>query len=147
VTDLRAAARRYVEVMHAVTPATLDRLREVCAPDIRFKDPFNEGQGVDYVIRVFEKMYRDIGGAQTHVTDVAFSDTACYLRWKLDFRRKNGTPASVVGMSEVHFDRDGRAVVHHDHWDAASQVYELVPILGAVLRAIRSRLATPLPSR
>ncbi|MBM3504629.1 MAG: nuclear transport factor 2 family protein [Alphaproteobacteria bacterium] len=142
--DLRSAADRYVAVMQSISPQTLSRLAEVCAPDILFKDPFNEGRGLDYVIRIFEQMYRDIGETKTVIDDVAFSDTACYLRWTLSFRRKNGREATVLGMSEVHFGADGRAIRHFDHWDAASQVYELVPVLGAVLRRIKRRLATPL---
>jgi hypothetical protein len=44
-------------------------------------------------------------------------------------------------MTEVHFDQSGKVAAHLDHWDAASQLYEHVPLLGGVLRIIRRRLA------
>ena len=46
-------------------------------------------------------------------------------------------------MSEVTLAEDGRVLAHIDHWDPAAQLYERVPVLGAVLRMIRRRLAAP----
>jgi hypothetical protein len=41
----------------------------------------------------------------------------------------------------VQFDPDGRVAEHIDYWDPAGQVYETIPILGLLMRALRRRLA------
>jgi hypothetical protein len=33
--------------------------------------------------------------------------------------------------------------LHLDHWDAAAQVYEQIPLLGSVLRVLRRKLSLP----
>ncbi|MSO64965.1 MAG: nuclear transport factor 2 family protein [Alphaproteobacteria bacterium] len=116
--SLREAAARYVDVMQSVSAADLHRLREVCAPDFRLRDPFNDARGIDHVMRVFRQMFDELDEPTTTVTDVAFSATAFYLRWDFRFRRRNGPLATVVGMSEVHFNAEGLATDHRDYWDA-----------------------------
>jgi hypothetical protein len=44
-------------------------------------------------------------------------------------------------MSEVQFDEAGSVRAHIDHWDAAGQLYEKLPVIGWILRRIRARLA------
>jgi hypothetical protein len=34
-------------------------------------------------------------------------------------------------------------VDHRDYWDAAEELYETLPLLGTLLRALRSRLRAP----
>ena len=62
-----------------------------------------------------------------------------FLRWELDSMLR-GKPYRIIGMSEVIFAADGRVSLHVDHWDAAQQFYERLPVIGGVLRMIRSRL-------
>jgi steroid Delta-isomerase len=44
-------------------------------------------------------------------------------------------------MSELTFDSDGKVARHIDYWDAGKHFYEKLPLLGALLRAIRRRVA------
>jgi steroid delta-isomerase len=38
---------------------------------------------------------------------------------------------------------DGRVVYHRDYWDAAGELYERIPLLGALMRGVRRRLRAP----
>ena len=40
----------------------------------------------------------------------------------------------VEGMSEIRFAPDGRVTDHQDHWDAATQFYGRLPLIGPALR-------------
>ena len=44
-----------------------------------------------------------------------------------------------VGISHLRFGSDGRVVYHQDYWSAADGVYQHIPILGGLIRAIRKR--------
>jgi hypothetical protein len=135
-----AAAARYVDFCEKMTPADLSRLGDYCAPEVRFRDPFNEVTGVDSYRRVLAKMFDDIGQPDFTVDGQALDGDICYLRWRLAFRRKNGRQAVIPGMSELAFGPDGRALRHFDYWDAG-QVYEMVPLLSGLIRLVKRRLS------
>lgn len=142
MTDISSKAAAYAAYFERVSLDNLNELRDLCAPDVRFRDPFNDVRGHDQIVRVFAKMYEHVAEPTFEVIDNAVSGSNSYIRWVFRFKnKKNGAPFSIDGMTEVHFDDAGRVTAHLDHWDVASQLYERVPVLGTVLRAIRRRLA------
>ncbi len=61
----------------------------------------------------------------------------------MDIRFKNynqGRIARSVGISHLRFDTEGKIILHKDFWDAAGGLYEYLPVLGGVMRWIKSRL-------
>lgn len=136
---------RYIGFFERLTPGALAELDRVMTDDVRFADPFNDVTGLDATRRVFVHMFRDLDAAAFRVTHAGLSDedeTIGLLRWRLDATvRKNGRPLRIDGMSEIRFAADGRVREHVDHWDAGRQVYERVPLLGALLRRIRALLS------
>jgi steroid delta-isomerase len=141
--DLAARAAQYADYFERMTPQTVDQLRALAAPDIRFKDPFNDVRGVERMERCMQAMFADATDVRFQVLDRAVNGATAYLRWRFWFKPKRlgGTvPWQVDGMSEVHFDAEGRVVEHIDHWDAASQFYARLPLLGALIRWVQGRL-------
>ena len=135
------AADAYVAFWQALSADTLDGMDAVMAPDFRFVDPFNDVQGLEAVRRQFSHTYRRLHAVHITVHDRAVSGPTLYLRWTFAFQmRAGGRTWSLEGMSEVRFGADGRALSHIDHWDAAGQVYEHLPVLGTLIRLIRRRL-------
>ena len=134
-------ADAYAAFWQALSADTLDGMDAVMAPDFRFVDPFNDVQGLEAVRRQFAHTYRRLHAVHITVHDRAVSGPTLYLRWTFAFQmRAGGRNWSLEGMSEVRFGADGRALSHIDHWDAAGQVYEHLPVLGTLIRLIRRRL-------
>ncbi len=139
---LESAARAYAAFFETVTPETLPELRRLCAPAIRFRDPFNDLTGIDSFMAVFEEMYATVEVPRFAVLHQAFSGQVCYLRWRFTGRLKGRKiNFEIEGMTEVQFDAAGLVIAHIDHWDAAGQVYEKIPVLGSLLRFFRRRIA------
>ena len=126
----------YLTFWQNLTPQSIGQLRQVATPDFRFIDPFNDHVGYAPIEQMLAKMFIRLPQAKFLVKDTAASGQILYIRWT--FIAKPGW--EVEGMSEVHFGADGRATLHLDHWDAASQFYERLPLLGAILRAIKRRV-------
>ena len=143
MTDPRLEA--YVDYFESLSPATLNHIGRVMTDDVYFADPFNDVTGIDATRDIFAHMFRDLDGARFTVTHAAVSsrdNSAGLLRWRLDATvKKSGNPLTIEGMSEIRFAADGRVRAHVDHWDAGRQIYEQVPLLGAILRRIRARLS------
>jgi len=135
----REAADRYVAFLESMTPADLDRLGAFCAPEVRFRDPFNVAVGVAAYRRVLEKMFADVGRPDFVVTDRAQAGDMLCLRWRFAARGPGGSELRFEGMSDIRFDDAGRVLSHTDFWDAGV-VYEKVPLLGGLIRLVRRRL-------
>jgi len=133
---------RIVDWYEQLTPAALPRIDELYGRGARFKDPFNEVQGRKAIRAIFEHMYRQLQAPRFVVRDaVAQGDTA-FLTWTLHYRRSARAPReqSIRGCTELRFGADGRVTLHRDYWDAAEELYEKLPLLGVVMRAIKRRL-------
>ncbi len=133
------ALAAYARFYETLSPHTLDGLRRLVAPEVRFKDPFNDLRGVDALLRATSAMFR-FGTPRFEVIDRALSERAGYLLWRYTVDTASERPWIIDGMTELRFDAEGRVIEHIDHWDAAGQVYEKVPLLGTLLRLARRRL-------
>jgi hypothetical protein len=57
----------------------------------------------------------------------------------LRLRRDPDNALVLPGMSHVRFDRQGMVVFHHDYWETLA-LFERFPVIGGVLRWIKSRI-------
>ena len=135
----------YVDFFSSLSPDSLEHIDRVMTEDVYFSDPFNDVTGLDAARRIFMHMFRDLDDPVFAVLNAAISEndnSIGLLHWRLNatMKRKN-TPLIIEGMSVIRFAADGRVQQHIDHWDAGRQIYESVPVLGAILRLLRSRLA------
>jgi steroid Delta-isomerase len=136
------AAVRLVRFYEQLAPADLSQLDRFYAPDARFKDPFNEVQGLPAIARVFEHMFATLDAPRFVVTTSVARDAQAFLTWEFHFRFRRWdtrTPQCIRGASHVRFDTDGRVVLHRDYWDAAEELYEKLPAVGALMRWLRRR--------
>ncbi|MFO1070186.1 MAG: nuclear transport factor 2 family protein [Geminicoccaceae bacterium] len=130
----------YARYWETLSPATTGDLRGLARSDLVFRDPFNEIRGVDAVVAMLDRMFRDLGQPRFVVVRIASDGPVSFIRWDFTFELR-GRPLRIEGVSEVELDGEGRVARHIDHWDAAGQVYERIPLLGGLLRQVRKRLA------
>lgn len=135
------AAERLAWFYEQLTPADVTRLGSFYAEDARFKDPFNEVQGLPAIARVFEHMFSALVDPRFRVTDRVVQGERAFLVWEFDFRFRPGdrTVQCIRGVTQLRFDASGRVVLHRDYWDAAEELYEKIPALGAFMRWLRRR--------
>ncbi len=140
-----AAARAYAAFHETLTPESLDGLADLCAPDVRFVDPFNDLRGIRALRGVYEHMFEVLEDPAFGIADIAVSGTTAYIKWRFTARTKGrgGLAIHLVGMTETRFDAKGRVAEHIDHWDAASQLYARLPVIGGVFRWLGRRFAIP----
>ena len=133
---------RIVVLFEGLTPADLPRLHGFYAEDARFKDPFNEVQGVAAIRAVFEHMYRALAEPHFVVHEAVAEGDQCFLTWDFIFRLRQGDRREIVvrGASHLLLADDGRIRVHRDYWDVAEELYEKLPLLGALMRWLKRRV-------
>jgi len=129
-----------VSFFETLTPQSLERLGDFYASDARFKDPFNDVQGVAAIRRIFEHMYRQVDAPRFVVTDRLVEGDRAMLVWNFHFVRR-GRPQVIRGATHLRFANDGKVLIHRDYWDAAEELYMTLPGIGWLMRRLRAALA------
>ena len=133
--------QRVIDAFEALQPADVARLGELYTPNARFKDPFNEIQGVPAIQRVFEHMFVALDGPRFVIREAVCEGDQCFLTWDFLFRMRSlrKDEQTVRGSTHLRFAADGRIEWHRDYWDAAEELYEKLPGLGALMRWLKRR--------
>ncbi|KAA3654956.1 MAG: nuclear transport factor 2 family protein [Proteobacteria bacterium] len=131
-----------VHFYETLTPEAVADFDAFYAPDAHFVDPFNDVRGVPAIQAIFRHMFTQLETPRFEVTERFVRRTQAVLIWTLHCRLA-GQGVAITGASHVRFDAGGRVVEHRDFWDAASEVYEKLPWVGALMRCARRRLSAP----
>ncbi len=140
-----SAVAGVVTFFETLTPASLSQLSAVYAPQARFKDPFNEVQGVAAITRIFAHMFDTLDQPHFVVTGQVQQGQQCFLTWEFRFSFKTfkqGLPQTILGASHLVFSDDGLVTLHRDYWDAAEELYEKLPVVGGLMRWLKKRTNT-----
>lgn len=134
--------QRIVEAFETLSPQSLPGLGAIYAPDARFKDPFNEVRGVPAITAIFEHMFSSLEAPHFVVHSAIVQGREGFITWDMRFQMKRGDRREQVirGATHLVFDDAGRIAVHRDYWDAAEELYEKLPLLGALMRWLKRRV-------
>ncbi len=137
--DARLA--RLTSYFESLSPEALAHLEEIYTPDARFKDPFNEVEGLPAIRAVFEGMYRQVDRPRFVVTRAFCQGNDAFLAWNFlfSFKGDKSREQTICGATHILFGSDGRVALHRDYWDAAEELYEKVPVLGSLMRWLKRR--------
>lgn len=135
--------QRIIRYFEGLTEADLARLGEVYAPEAVFKDPFHEVSGLPSIERVYRHMFHALHGPRFVVTESMLREQTVFLLWDFRFRfgPADARESCVRGCSHLRLDDQGRICAHRDYWDAAEELYEKLPVLGAFMRWLKRRAA------
>ncbi len=134
------AIDRIVRTFQTLSPASVDALDLLYAPDARFKDPFNDVIGLPEIQRIFRHMYVALENPRFLITGQIVQGSQCFLTWEFHFcfrRFKAGQEQCILGGSHLVLDEAGRITLHRDYWDAAEELYEKLPVIGGMMRWLK----------
>lgn len=141
-SDVHSTIARLVTCFETLTPPHVAELLRFYDADARFKDPFNEVQGVAAIQRIYAHMFVALEAPRFVVTGQVVEGAQCFLTWEFHFRFKNSSGAAqqtIRGGSHLLFSGEGLIMVHRDYWDAAEELYEKLPVLGGLMRWLKKR--------
>ena len=133
-----------VSWFEALSPGNVADTPRYYAPEALFRDPFNEVRGTASIERIYRHMFEQVEDPRFTVTHRWQSEAGAILLSELRCRAKRGgTEFRIRCATHLEFDAQGRITLHRDYWDPAEDLYEKVPVLGSLMRFIRSRLRVP----
>jgi hypothetical protein len=143
--NTRKFTENFATFFETLSPQSVAQLHTVYDAQARFKDPFNEVQGLSEIERIFQHMYVALDQPHFVVTGQVVDGTQAFLTWEFRFRFKRfdtTTLQAVRGASHVVFNEQGLVTMHRDYWDAAEELYEKLPVVGGVMRWLKKRANT-----
>ena len=132
---------RFQEVFQELRHDRLALLDEVYAEDIAFEDPLHRIQGLPALKAYFERMYEGVASIAFEFGEVLEARDQAMLTWTMRMthrRLRAGEEIALPGASHVRF--GARVHYHRDYFDAGALLYERLPVLGNIVRAVRARV-------
>jgi steroid delta-isomerase len=138
-----------MQFFETLTPQSLAGLSRFYATECRFKDPFNDVRGLEALEAVSRHMFDRLDAPRFIVRERVVEMPRVLLTWDFEFRFRRWQPQvtqRIHGASLLTFDATGLVLVHRDYWDAAEELYEKLPGIGALMRLLKrqGRPAAPL---
>ena len=134
---------RIIDFFETLQPESVAQISAHYAHDAYFKDPFNEVHGTAAIGQIFAHMFTALVQPRFIVTSSISQGSDIFLSWNFEFyllRFKPGVLQTIRGASHLKLDPHGQIYFHRDYWDAAEELYEKLPWLGAVMRWLKRRV-------
>ena len=132
---------RFQAVFQELRHDRLELLDEVYAEDIVFEDPLHRVAGLAALRAYFERMYEGVAAISFEFGEVLAERDQAMLTWTMRMthrRLRAGEEIALPGASHIRF--GARVHYHRDYFDAGALLYERLPVLGGIVRAIRARV-------
>ena len=140
--NTRQATQDLVTFFETLSPDSLAQLHTVYDAQARFKDPFNEVQGLPEIERIFRHMYVALEQPHFVITGQVVDGAQIFLMWEFRFHMKRfdtRAEQTIEGSSYLQLNAQGLITLHRDYWDAAQELYEKLPVLGSLMRWLKRR--------
>ena len=137
-----AHVARVIAFFETLTPQCLSGLADIYAQGARFKDPFNDVQGLDAIAHIFGHMFVALQQPRFVITRQVNQGNDCFITWDFYFylaSYRSSVEQKIAGATHLVFDSDGRVLIHRDYWDAAEELYEKLPLVGSLMRWLKRR--------
>jgi len=126
----------------ALSLTSLPDIVRFYASDAHFKDPFNDVQDIAAITRIFAHMFSATEQPRFIIGERLVDGQQAFVTWTFTFSLK-GRDYAIAGGSHLRFDAHGLVVLHRDYWDAAEELLQKLPLIGAPVRWLRRQFATP----
>ncbi|MBP0596778.1 nuclear transport factor 2 family protein [Herbaspirillum sp. LeCh32-8] len=128
-----------VRFFETLTQDNAAQVAAIYAADARFKDPFNEVQGLEAIQHLFAHMFKQVKDPRFKITATVAQGEQVFLTWDFFFRMPpfSAGEQCIRGATHFHLAEDGRVLYHRDYWDAAEELYEKLPLVGLFMRGLK----------
>lgn len=138
---MKPVVQRFTETYAHLNAQSLDLLRDLYSDDVQFEDPFRQIGDLSTLTAYFAQLYDRVESISFLFRETFAHHDSAMLAWTMSLRHPRlncGHQITVAGSSHIRF-RD-KVTYHRDYFDAAAMLYEHLPVIGIVVRAIKARV-------
>lgn len=134
---------RFRETFQRLGADSLELLDELYGAEIVFEDPLHTVRGLDALRNYFATLYEGVVSCRFDFHEELVVDGRASLTWTMHLEHRRfhkGRIIEVAGASFIHF--GDKVEFHRDYFDVGQLVYERVPLLGGLVRAVKRRVGS-----
>ena len=130
-----------ISFYESIRPESIAEFPRHYSEDAFFKDPFNEVRGVQAIQGIFTHMFSQVADPRFKITERVVDESGAMLVWEFHYRVAifgRERRQMIRGASHLKFDAAGKVCWHRDYWDAAEELYARLPLIGLLMRGLKS---------
>ncbi|MGQ0811308.1 MAG: nuclear transport factor 2 family protein [Nitrospiraceae bacterium] len=138
---MQTVVERFKQAYNQLNAQSLGLLNELYSDDVRFQDPFRRITGLPALMGYCAELYRHVQSSSFSFEDDVVQGNSAVLTWTMSLkhpRLNGGDVVTVPGSTHIRF-RD-KVFYHRDYFDGAAMLYENLPLIGLIIRAIKARV-------
>lgn len=119
----------------------LEQLQDVYSENIEFVDAIETIKGIDALTLYFEHLYLNMKYCHFHIEQLIEQDNHACIVWRMEYAHNKinrGKMIQVDGSSFLRFSE--KIDYHRDFVDMGQMLYEQLPIVGSVIKGVKSRV-------
>jgi len=124
----------------SMTPDSITRAGQLYAADAHFRDPFNNVRGVAAIEAIMRHMFVHTDNPHFIIGERIVQGEQAFATWTFVCTLR-GKVYEIAGASHFRFNEQGLVTLHRDYWDAAEELLQKLPVVGAPIRWLRRRFA------
>ena len=132
---------RFKDVYNRLNAQSLQLLSELYSEQVVFQDPFRRLEGLAAMRCYCEELYRHTISSTFRFEDELVTADGAMLMWTMSLRHprlQGGQPIEVPGATHIRFRE--KIDYHRDYFDGGALLYEHLPVLGLLVRAVKRRM-------
>ncbi len=134
------------DFFNALNKNTMHLVDEFYDESIIFLDPIVEINNRKQMKSYYTNMYNNVDSISWVFPEEINEKDSCVLTWTMTLKAKKlnaNKPVIVDGVSVIKFGgKEGKAIYHRDYFDMGAFIYEGLPILGGMVRFVKSKMAS-----
>lgn len=141
---LEPELERFFDTYRCLNRDNLDLLGGIYSENIRFSDPAHSLKGLPALRDYFAELYANVDQISFEFSSPRISDNQVFVQWVMRLRHprlNRGGEVEVPGISCLHFAENGLVDEHRDYFDLGVLLYEQLPLLGPLVRAVKRRFS------
>ena len=134
---------KFKKTYQQMTLENIENIRELYDNNLRFIDPFHQVDGLNNLIKYFDRLYKNLHSTEFVFTQEIITEKDAYLAWNMKLihpKLKNGNEVLIEGMSYLQFSNEKKIIFHRDYFDGGAMLYENIPLIGAIIRWVKGQL-------
>jgi len=140
--DVGKIIKQFDQLYGDLNGESIARLNSLYSEEITFTDPFHAVYGLDSLKAYFHHVIKGVDYCRFSFSEWAGEGEGLFISWQMRFRHPKlakGCELVVPGVSHLKL-RSEKVFSQVDYYDAGSMLYEHIPLLGAVINRVKTRV-------
>lgn len=134
----------FIDNYQKLSVDNLHLLELIYDESVEFQDPAHQLKGFDNLSHYFAELYTNLSSCTFKITNVLLDGEHAAIYWQMTYthpKLNKGNEVFVEGHSLIK-GRDNKVISHRDYVDFGAMLYEHIPLLGSIVKKVKSRLAS-----